>query len=138
MTTYADQQTQSTRSVHTYTADFANDLPTGGTVTAGTAIHIPPSGSASSVSILVDSPYIYATLPLQSVIGIHFVDVVATFNNGETSVIRIPISVVFPSPTARPGMLEIIGDLRAMTDTGPDDYEIAGVPYWTDAPLQRI
>jgi hypothetical protein len=138
MTTYADLQIQSTRAVTTYTADFTNDLPAGGTVTGGTAIHVPPSGSASNITTVVSSPYIYATLPVQSVFGVHFVDVVATMSNGEQAVIRIPISVVFPSPAAREGMADIISDLRGMTDAGPDDYELSGVPYWTDAQLQRI
>lgn len=138
MATYAQAQTQGTVEVHTYTVDYTNDLPTGGTVTAGTATHIPPSGSASSVSVSVSSPYVYATLPLQTALGTHYIEVTATFNNDDKSSVRIPINVVYPSPKARTGMAEIISDLRGMTDTSTDDYELAGVPYWTDAQLQRI
>ena len=35
-------------------------------------------------------------------------------------------------------MVDIIYDLRLLTDTGPNDFTIAGVPYWSDNQLQRV
>ena len=138
MATFADGLTQSTSEIKTYTIDYTNDLPTGGTVTAGTATHVPPSGSASSVSVTVESPYVYATLPAQSVTGVHYLDVLATFSDGDKSAVRVPIAVVYPSTPARSGMADVIGDLRAMTDASAEDYSVAGVPFWSDAQLQRV
>lgn len=138
MATYSEAQSQGTVEVHTYTVDFTNDLPTGGTVTAGTATHIPPSGSVSSVAVTVSNPYVYATLPLQTALGTHYIEVTGTFNNNDISSVRIPIYVLYPSPNSRTGMADVITDLRGMTDTAPDDYQLAGVPYWTDDQLQRI
>lgn len=138
MATFANQLQQATNEIHTYTVDYTNDLPTGGTVSAGTATHIPPSGSAGTVSVSVSSPYVYATLPAQSVAGVHYVDVLATFSNGDRSSVRIPVNVVYPTQTARSGMADIIAELRGMTEASGNDYQIAGVPYWSDAHLQNI
>ena len=138
MATYASGLQQSTSEIHTYTVDYTNDLSTGVTVTAGTATHTPPSGSASTPTVTVSSPYLLVTLPAQSVIGVHYLDVLATFSNGDKSAVRLPVNIVYPSPTARSGMSDIIAEVRAMCDAGADDYQIAGVPYWTDAQLQKI
>lgn len=138
MATYANSIQQSTGEIKTYTIDFTDDLPDGGSVTGGTATHIPPSGSASTITTAVVSPYLYATLPAQSITGIHYLEILGTFNDGDKSSVRVPITVVYPSPTARAGMGDLINDLRLMTDTGPDDYTVAGVPYWQDAQIQRI
>lgn len=131
-------QQQTTNEIKTYTADFTNQLPTGGTISAGTATHTPPSGTASSVTISVTSPYVYATLPAQTVTGIHYLDILATFSDGDEQEKRIPINVLYPTSTARTGMLDLITELRALTDSGAGDYKISGVPYWTDAQLQNI
>lgn len=138
MATYASQLQQSTTEVKTYTIDFTNDLPSGGSVTAGTATHTPPSGSAGTVTVSVTSPYVYATLPAQSVTGVHYIDVLATFSDSDKSAVRVPINVVYPTATARSGMTTLISELRGMTEAGPADYTIAGVPYWSDAQMQDI
>lgn len=138
MATFATGQQQSTNEIKTYTVDFTLDLPDGGTVTAGTATHVPPSGSALTVSVSVSSPYVYATLPAPSIVGVHYLDILATFNTGDKSSVRVPVNVVYPSTPARSGMADIINDLRGMTDSGADDYTIAGVPWWSDAQLQRV
>lgn len=139
MATYSQAQNQSTLEAYTYTVDFTNDLPTAGTVTAGTAVHTPPSGAASAITTSVTSPYVYVSVPAQTVTGIHWVDVLATINNDitNTASVRIPIQIVYPSPVARTGMADLITELREMTDSGVNDYTIAGVPYWTDAQLQN-
>lgn len=140
MATYSKAKNQSTLEAYTYTVDFSNDLPSGGTVTAGTAIHIPPSGSASSITTSVTSPYVYVSVPTITLLGTHYVDVLATINSDTTNQasVRIPINVLYPSPVARSGMVDIITELREMTDSGIDDYTVAGIPYWTDAQLQRV
>jgi hypothetical protein len=138
MATLESPQLQATSEIKTYTVDFTDELPSGGTVTAGTATHIPPSGAVSTVTVTVSNPYLYATLPAQSVVGSHYLDILATFNDGQKSAVRLPINVVYPSTPARSGMVDLLSDLRAMTDTGPDEYSVAGVPYWSDAQLQRI
>ncbi len=138
MATFANGLMQSANEIKTYTIDYTNDLPTGGTVTGGTATHIPPSGTASPVTVSVVTPYVYATLPVQSVTGVHYLDILATFSDGDLSSVRVPINVVYPATPARSGMADIVSDLRAMTDASAEDYEVAGVPYWTDAQLQRI
>lgn len=139
MATFTTGQKQSIlETSRTYTVDFTNDLPSGGTVTGGTATHIPPSGAASSVSISVSSPYLYATLPRQSALGVHYLEIIGQFNDGDDSSVRLPLYVVHPSAVARDGMSDIISDLRGMTDSNADEYEIAGVSWWSDAQLQRI
>lgn len=138
MATYANELQQSTSEIRTYTIDYTNDLPTSGTVTAGTATHTPPSGSASAPTVSVTSPYVYVTLPAQSVTGVHYLDVLATFSDSDKSAVRIPINVVYPAPTARVGMANLITEVRGMTEASGGDYAIAGVPYWSDAQLQDI
>jgi hypothetical protein len=138
MATFANNLTQQTNEIHTYTVDFTNDLPAGGTVTAGTATHTPPSGSAGTIAVSVTSPYVYATVPALSLVGSHYIDVLATFNNGDKSSARLPINIVYPSPVARIGMASLIAELRGLTEASPSDYIIAGNPYWVDAQLQDV
>ncbi len=40
--------------------------------------------------------------------------------------------------TIRTGMAELIGQLRAMSDAGTADTEIAGTAYWTDEQLESM
>lgn len=138
MATFSSDQQQQTNEIHTYTVDFTNDLPSGGTVTAGTATHTPPSGNATALTTSVTSPYVYVTVPVLSVTGLHYVDVLATFNNSDKSSVRIPINIVYPAVTARIGLLSLIAELRSLCEANPDDYSIAGIPYWSDAQLQDI
>jgi hypothetical protein len=138
MATFAAGQNNSTNEIKTFTVDFTDDLPSGGTVTAGTATHIPPSGAASNISVAVSSPYLYATLPVQTVKGIHYIDVLGTFNNNDKSSLRIPVHMLYPDVLARTGMEDLITELRALTDSNVDDYTIAGVPFWSDKQLQDI
>jgi hypothetical protein len=69
---------------------------------------------------------------------VHYVDVLATFSNSDKSPVRIEVNVVYPTATARSGMGDLISELRSMANAGASDYTVAGVPYWTDAQLQRI
>ncbi len=138
MATFSGNNTQFTTEIRTYTIDYSNDLPTGGTVTAGTATHIPPSGDASVLAVQVSSPYVYVTFSQPTIVGTHYIDVLATFSDANTSNVRLAISVLYPLPTARSGMADLIAQLRGMCNAGVNDYTIAGVPYWSDAQLQTI
>lgn len=138
MATYSANNTQKTGTIRTYTVDFSDDLPSGGTVTAGTATHTPPSGSAGTITTSVSSPYLYVTVPAAAltVNGIHYVDALATFSNGDTSPVRIQINAVYKDATCRSGMIDIVSEVRALSAVGPADYTIAGNPYWTDAQIE--
>lgn len=138
MATYSSNNTQKTTETRTYTVDFTPDLPAGGTVTAGTATHVPPSGTAGTITTSVTSPYVYVTVPAAAltVTGIHYVDVLGTFSNGDTSAVRIQINAVYKDVTSRSGMVDIVSEVRALAAVGPADYTIAGDPYWTDAQVE--
>lgn len=139
MATYTESTIQQgTYEIRKWVVDFTNDLPSGITVASGTAYHIPPSGSALPVTITVASPYVYAQIGTISVTGPHYLDVVAVFSNGEYSQQRIAIPVGFKSPVAREGMLDLIETMRSYCDCGLNDYQVAGIPYWTDAQIQNI
>jgi hypothetical protein len=71
------------------------------------------------------------------VTGVHYVDIKATISDADTPLVRLAINAVYPTPTARVGMLDIIEELRGLTDAGSNDYTVAGSPYWTDAQLQK-
>lgn len=137
MATFTTNNNQGTNETKTYTVDFSDSLPVGGTISGGTATHIPPSGSASTPYVEVSSPYIYATLSQPSVVGNHYLDVTATFSDSDVQSVRLAINVVYPTQTPREGMLDIIAHLRGMTNAGVGDYSIAGVPYWSDKQLQE-
>lgn len=130
---------QTGHEIRQWTADFTNDLPSGGTVLSGTAYHIPPGGGGTLIpSITTSSPYVSAQLTQPSTTGVHYLDIVATYSNNETSEVRITFTVGYDSTQARAGMANIIRRFRAMTNAGAADYEIAGVPYWSDAQLQEV
>lgn len=40
--------------------------------------------------------------------------------------------------TVRTGMADIISDLRLLTETATNGYEVSGVSYWTPDQLQRV
>lgn len=122
----------------TFTIDFSDDIPSGGSITGGSAVHRPPSGSADSISISTSSPYLYATLPPQSVVGNHYIDVVGQVSDNDLPVVTILAHVVYRAQAAREGMLDIITDLRLLTDAAPDEFILAGEAYWTDAHLQKV
>lgn len=138
MATYSGNNAQATNEVRTYTIDYSNDLPTGGTIASGTAFHTPPSGTAVTPTCVAASPFLYVTVPALTVVGNHYVDALATFSDGEKSAARVAISVLYPTATARPGMSNLISTLRSMANTGLEDYTIANVPYWSDAQLQTV
>lgn len=129
---------QGSYEIRKWTADFTADIPTGGTVTAGEAYHIPPYGSAATPSVTFTDTTVTAQLSSLSIQGTHYLDIVATYSNGEKSQIRIGFTVGYPSTAARQTMSELIAELRGMTEAGINDYSIAGVNYWNDAQLQKV
>ncbi len=130
--------TQSTRETRRWTADFTDDIPTGGSVTSGTAFHIPPSGSAGSVTVTSTSTTVTASLGPVALTGVHYLDIQATYSNAETSVVRVEFAVNYPTTSARASMADLILNLRALTSAGANEYTVAGLPYWSDAQLQTI
>ena len=129
---------QSTGEVRKWTADFTDDLPTGVTVTGGTATHIPPSGSASTVTVTVSSPYVYAQLGPLTLTGNHYVDILATLSDGEISNLRIGFAVNYSDSAARASMANLVSTLRGLTNAGINDFVVAGQSYWTDKHLQSV
>ena len=130
--------TQSTRETRRWTAGFTDDIPTGGSVTSGTAFHIPPSGSAGSVTVTSTSTTVTASLGPVALVGIHYLDIQATYSNAETSVVRVEFAVNYPDTAARASMADLIVNLRSLTNAGANEYTVAGNPYWTDAQLQTV
>lgn len=128
---------QSTAEKRTWVIDYTDDLLTGVTVSSGTAIHTPPSGSAGSVSLAVASPYINATLGPLTVTGIHYLEVRATLSDGEISSVNISIPVGYSTTTARAGMLDLIELVRGLADVGPADFKIGATAYWSDYQIQQ-
>jgi len=128
---------QSTAEVRTWVVDFTDDLLTGITVVSGTAVHTPPSGTASTPVIAVSSPRVNATLGPLSVKGMHYLEVRATLSNAEISSVTISIPVGYTTPTAREGMLDLIDTVRGMADVGPADFKIGATSYWSDAQIQQ-
>lgn len=129
---------QGTYEVRKWTADFTSDLPTGGTVTAGTAYHTPPYGSATTPTVAFTDNSVIAQLSSLTALGTHYLDIVATYSNGEKSQVRIGFPVGYSSTAARETMIELITELRGMTEAGINEYAIAGVNYWNDAQLQKV
>jgi hypothetical protein len=129
---------QSTREIRAWTADFTDDLPTGGSITAGTAIHTPPSGSAATVTSTFTNTTVTSTLGPLSVVGIHYLDIQATYSNNEKSEVRIEFTVNYPTEMARASMADLIVNLRSLTNAGALEYTVAGNPYWTDKQLQTV
>jgi hypothetical protein len=128
---------QGTGETRTHFVDFSNDLPTGVTVTSGTATHTPPSGAAVICTVgAITSNIIPVTIPALTVTGRHIVTVNATLSDAEVVTARLIIPVQWDA--CRVGMVNLIMEVRAMTDTGSNDYTVGGVPYWTDTQIQTV
>jgi hypothetical protein len=129
---------QGTYETRKWTADFSADIPTGGSITGGTAYHTPPTGSATTPTIAYTTSTVTAQLASLTTFGNHYLDIVATYSNGETSQLRIGFVVNFPATAGRSGMQNLLAELRGMCEAGASDYTIADVPYWSDAQLQDV
>ena len=87
---------QSLDKIRQWDIDFANDLPTGVTVSSATATHVPPSGSASTPTVgTISGNIVPVQLGPLSVTGVHYLIVTATFDNDNISEIKLVIRVDF-------------------------------------------
>lgn len=129
---------QSKNEIRSWTVDFTDDLPTGGTIKAGTATHTPPSGAAATPTVTFTDTTVTATLGTLTVTGVHYLDIQGTDSSDNVSELRIVIPVNYPPTAARESMADLITILRGMTWANPFDYQVAGVPYWSDAQLQTV
>lgn len=127
---------QATTETRVHYIDFTNDLPAQCVVSsaaAGTATF--PTGGTAALTIGTISDNI---VPLEVAnpypAGDYTVSVTATLSDSQTIVAHLHIPVIWAG--VRAGMLDLIGQLRGLTDAGYDDFRVAGVPYWSDKQLQ--
>lgn len=127
---------QATTETRAHYVDFSNDLPSGVTVsscTAGTGAF--PTGGTAGISVgVISSNIAPITVTNPSPAGLYDIRGTALLSDSETIVFMLHIPVIWAS--VRAGMDYLIADLRAMTDTGYEDFKVAGVPYWSDKHLQ--
>ena len=86
---------QAKAEIRKWTIDFTDDLPSAVTVASAIATHTPPSGVATVPTVLAASPYVHATLPAQSVTGLHILDILATYSDAQKSAVRLNIEIPF-------------------------------------------
>jgi hypothetical protein len=127
---------QATTEIRTHYVDFTNDLPAGVTVSSAVAgtVTFPTSGTAGLSVGAIASNIVPVTITNPSPAGDFTISLTATLSDAEKIVAYIHIPVIWKA--TRAGMDYLIAELRAMTDTGYDDYRVAGVPYWSDKHLQ--
>jgi hypothetical protein len=95
MATLSKFHRQALTEVRTYVIDFTDDLRSAVTVASATATHTPPSGSPSTPTVAVASPYVNVTLGAQTAVGRHVLDVLATLTDGDKSSLRLEIDVIY-------------------------------------------
>lgn len=85
---------QSTRETRTHYFDFNPDLPTGITVSGGTAYHTPPGGTATVITPgAAVAGVVPVTLPAPTATGTHRLQCVAALSSADTSDITLLIPV---------------------------------------------
>lgn len=139
MTTEFTVSPQSTSEVRTHYIDFTADLPEGVSVSSGTAVHTPPAGGTATTPVVgsvMTGDILPVTVGPLSTVGRHIVTVTATLSDGQKTVVRLVIPVVWDS--AREGMHNIIADLRSLGSVGSNDFKVDGFPQFTDGRLQDI
>lgn len=94
--TIVDGKVQSLQEIRIRDCDFGPDARGGAVVLTATAVHIPPSGSPS---VPVMGSISQNIVPVQTgplfVLGMHTLVVVAVWDNGEVSVMRVMFVVEF-------------------------------------------
>ena len=130
---------QSTTEVRTHYIDFTADLPTGVTVSSGSAVHTPPTGGSATsptCGTVMTGDILPVTVgPLGST-GRHIVTVTATLSDTQKTVARLVIPVVWD--TARAGLVDLVSELRNMGNVGSNDFKVDGFPQFSDGRLQDI
>lgn len=97
MATEIKTNPQSIHEVRTHFVDFARDLPEGVTVASAAATHTPPSGDAAIPDVNSAAPtgLVAVTIGPLEVLGMHYLDVLASLSDGESSSIRLLIPVIY-------------------------------------------
>ncbi len=82
--------------VRQWDVDFSPDMKTGVSVASAVATHIPPTGTATTPTVGTISANIVPVVvgPL-AVLGLHYIDIVATLSDGNKSEARIELAVLF-------------------------------------------
>src|SRR5512139_4199743 len=115
---------QSTTEVRTHYIDFTADLPTGVTVSSGTAVHTPPAGGTATtptVGAVMAGDILPVTVgPLNST-GRHIITVTATLSDAQKTVARLVVPVVWD--TARSGLADLVTELRSLGNVGSNDFK---------------
>lgn len=130
---------QSTAEIRTHYIDFTADLPSGVTVSSGTATHTPPTGGTAgtpTVGAVMTGDILPVTVGPLGSIGRHIVTVTATLSDSQKTVVRLVIPVVWD--TARAGLVDLITDLRSLGNVGSNDFQVDGFPQFSDGRLQDI
>jgi hypothetical protein len=127
---------QATTEKRTHFVDFTKDLPSGITVSSAVAGTVTfPTGGTAALSVgVIASDVVPLTVTNPAPAGEYIVSITATLSDAETIVANLHIPVIWKD--TRDGMDYLIAELRGMTDTGYDDFKVAGVPYWSDKHLQ--
>lgn len=84
---------QSSKETRTWTVGFARDLPTGVTVSSATGTHIGPS--TESLTVADDNADDVTVTLATPAVGVHYIEVVATLSNGDTSQALMRVEVEF-------------------------------------------
>jgi hypothetical protein len=93
MATEIVSDVQSKGEIRTYFCDFTDDLPGSITIASATATHTPPSGLATTPTVVVASPEVRVTFGPVSVTGQHSISVLATLSDGEKSELKLLVPV---------------------------------------------
>jgi len=131
---YATQQT--TGEIRTHFVDFTKDLPAGISVSSatGTTTTYPGAGTATVTIGMIASNVVPVTVASPTVAGVYYVDVTATLSNADKTIARLIVPVNWAS--VRAGMVDLIQELRQLSDVGVNDFKVGAVTYWSDKHLQ--
>jgi len=84
---------QSSKETRTWSIDFSKDLPAGVTVASATGVHTGPTTESLTVADDNDDE-VTVTLATPG-IGVHYVEIVATLSNNDTSQALLRVEVEF-------------------------------------------
>lgn len=87
------EDTQSQVEIKRWDVELAGDLPTGVTIDSVVATHIPPSGAATSPTALINGTIIQSKFGTLSVIGLHILQLLATYSDTQKCEVRFHIRV---------------------------------------------
>jgi hypothetical protein len=139
LTTEFTVEFQSTAEVRTHYIDFTADLPTGVTVSSGTATHTPPAGGTATtptVGAVMTGDILPVTVGPLNTTGRHLVTVTATLSDSQKTIVNLVIPVVWD--TARSGLVDLLTELRSLGNVGSNDFLVDGFPQFTDGRLQDV